>query len=127
MRSTKADALDTSNDIKSWVKSEMHSFSNSKSIEHLSSFVDNRQNSTQREEINHNETRSKSSLVLNETPSSLNNMSSYSLDAEIDLIDAIKPKSRSLLSTRKSSDDQSDLLTVLTTKSRSRYCISIFN
>ena len=70
--------------------------------------------------MNHHESRSKSTLTLNEASSSLRNISSYSLDAEVDLIDAIKPKSRSLLSARKSADDQSDLLTVLTTKSRSR-------
>ncbi|KAJ8678621.1 hypothetical protein QAD02_014408 [Eretmocerus hayati] len=109
-RLARVEAMEPSNDMKSWLRSEIRS---------LRSSTDGKPNSVETigPVSSSHKFRSRSSLTLNE---------SNTEKTENDHIDAIKPTTRlNLVGPNKSVDDHDDLLAVLSTKSRSRSAIHV--
>jgi hypothetical protein len=117
-----SEMAESPSDMKSWMRAEMRAMTETSS-DRTSSYDARKKSSVCDKEASRSAFRSKSTLTLNElrSPPTLGSRS-RSIDAEGggDLIGSIKPKARSGIAMKKTADNHNDLLTVLTTKSRSR-------
>ncbi|XP_011494408.1 PREDICTED: LOW QUALITY PROTEIN: uncharacterized protein LOC105359493 [Ceratosolen solmsi marchali] len=132
-RSPKSEAFEPSSDMKSWMRAEMRTFAE-KSNDRANSYEPRKKSSPlcdieATSSNNRGASRSKSTLALHEqnSPTALGSSTcqSYDDDSDVDFIGFVKPKSRSNVAVKKTTDDHHDLLTVLTTKSRSRSTIHV--
>lgn len=126
VRPPKSEMLEPSNDLKMWVRAEVKTLT--LSMEEKSNGKYDKSPSVAAQNL---ETRNNRVSMFNEpviTASnddlSLKNKTMIN-DTKVATIEMSKPQSRASLTPRKSMEDQNDLLTILTTKSRSRSAIHV--
>ncbi|XP_011699681.1 PREDICTED: uncharacterized threonine-rich GPI-anchored glycoprotein PJ4664.02-like [Wasmannia auropunctata] len=125
VRPPKSEMLEPSNDLKMWVRAEVKTLA--RSMEEKSKY--DKSPSVVAQNL---ETRNSRGSVFNESvittandELSSKNRTTASDTKEIAAMEMSKSQSKASLSPRKSMEDQNDLLTILTTKSRSRSAIHV--
>ncbi|XP_071569467.1 uncharacterized protein Bbg isoform X2 [Temnothorax nylanderi] len=126
VRPPKSELLEPSNDLKMWVRAEVKTLA--RSMEETSNSKYDKSPSVATQNL---ETRNNRGSVFNEPVIKASNdaLSSKTRtavsDTKVAAVEMSKPQSRASLTPRKSMEDQNDLLTILTTKSRSRSAIHV--